>query len=233
MKVEVWSDVVCPWCYIGKRHFEAALSEFEHRDDVELVWRSFQLDPSAPAISEGDPVDRLATKYGRSREWALEAQARVTEAAEQAGLEFHLENARSGNTFDAHRLLHYASTVGKQGELKERLMRAYFTEGESIGDHATLLRLAVEVGLNHDAVQNVLDSSDFGDDVRHDLQDAQELGIRGVPYFVIDRKFGISGAQPSELILTALHKAWVAEHPLEMVSAETSDQACTDDSCAI
>jgi predicted DsbA family dithiol-disulfide isomerase len=233
VKVEVWSDVVCPWCYIGKRHFEAALSEFEHRDGVELVWRSFQLDPGAAAISEGDPVDRLATKYGRSREWALAAQARVTEAAEQAGLEFHLERAHSGNTFDAHRLLHYASTVGRQGALKERLMRGYFTEGESIGDHETLLRLAVEVGLDRDAVQNVLDGSEFGDEVRHDLQDAQELGIRGVPYFVIDRKFGISGAQPAELILTALDKAWTAEHPFEMVATATSDQACTDDSCAI
>jgi predicted DsbA family dithiol-disulfide isomerase len=224
---------VCPWCYIGKRHFEAALSEFEHRGDVELVWRSFQLDPNAPATSEGDPVDRLAAKYGRSREWAQAAQARVTEAAEQAGLEFHLERSHNGNTFDAHRLLHYASTVGKQGELKERLMRAYFTEGESIGDQATLLRLATEVGLDHDAVQNVLSSSTFSDEVRHDVQDAQDLGIRGVPYFVIDRKFGISGAQPSELILTALHKAWAEEHPLEMVAAATSDQACTDDSCAI
>jgi predicted DsbA family dithiol-disulfide isomerase len=178
-------------------------------------------------------VDRLAAKYGRSREWAQAAQARVTEAAEQAGLEFHLERSHNGNTFDAHRLLHYASTVGKQGELKERLMRAYFTEGESIGDQATLLRLATEVGLDHDAVQNVLSSSTFSDEVRHDVQDAQDLGIRGVPYFVIDRKFGISGAQPSELILTALHKAWAEEHPLEMVAAATSDQACTDDSCAI
>src|SRR5207248_8521488 len=130
MKVEIWSDVVCPWCYIGKRRFESALAGFEHRDDVEVVWRSFELDPSAPARRSGDSAQRLADKYGMSREQAVASQDRLTEMAAGEGLAFHFENAQSGNTFDAHRLLHLASERGLQDEVKERLFRAYFSEGE-------------------------------------------------------------------------------------------------------
>ena len=232
MKVEIWSDVVCPWCYIGKRHFEAALAGFGHSDDVEVVWRSFQLDPTAAATSDGDPVERLAQKYGKSREWAEAAHARVTEAAAQAGLEFHLDRSRSGNTFDAHRLLHFAAAAGKQGELKERLMRGYFTDGQAIGEHSTLLGLAVETGLDEAETKAVLDGDDFADDVRTDLKDAQELGISGVPFFVIDSKFGVSGAQPSEILLDALQQAWQDAHPLVMVT-QAGGETCADDSCAV
>ncbi len=233
MKVEVWSDVVCPWCYIGKRHLEEALAGFEHRDETTVTWRSFQLDPSAPAKSEGAPVERLAQKYGMSREQAEAAQARVTGVAAEAGLTFHLAVAQSGNTFDAHRLLHHAASMGEQGALKERLMAGYFTEGEAIGDHDVLLRLAGEVGLDRAAASEVLEGDDFAADVSADLQTARELGISGVPFFVIDRQYGISGAQPASLLLETLQTAWTASHPLEMVSPVAGDSACADDSCAV
>ena len=233
MDVEIWSDVVCPWCYIGKRRFEHALAAFDHREDVKVTWRSFQLDPSAPATSEGDPVERLAAKYGMSRATAEAAQARVTANAATEGLDFHLDRARSGNTFNAHRLIHYAHSVGRQDALKERLMAAYFVEGAAIGEHDVLSRLAVEVGLDESAVRGVLGGDAYADDVRHDELEARQLGITGVPFFVLDRAYGVSGAQPSDLILGALQQAWSAAHPLQMVGAGDVDTTCSDESCAL
>jgi predicted DsbA family dithiol-disulfide isomerase len=229
MDVEIWSDVVCPWCYIGKRRFELALAEFDHRGEVNVTWRSFQLDPSAAQTSDGDPVERLAAKYGMSRATAEAAQARVT----TVGLDFHLDRARSGNTFDAHRLIHYAKSAGKQDTLKERLMAAYFVEGAPIGEHETLTRLAVEVGLDEAAVREVLDGDAYAADVRHDELEARQLGITGVPFFVLDRAYGISGAQPSEMMLAAVQQAWTAAHPLQMVGAGDIDITCTDESCTV
>jgi predicted DsbA family dithiol-disulfide isomerase len=233
MDVEIWSDVVCPWCYIGKRRFEHALAAFDHRGEVNVTWRSFQLDPSAPQTSEGDPVERLAAKYGMSRATAEAAQARVTANAATEGLDFHLDRARSGNTFDAHRLIHYAHSVGRQDALKERLMAAYFVEGAPIGEPETLARTAIEVGLDETAVRAVLDSDAYAEEVRHDEAEAHRLGITGVPFFVLDRAYGVSGAQPSEVMLGALQQAWTAAHPLQMVSAGDADSTCTDESCAV
>jgi predicted DsbA family dithiol-disulfide isomerase len=233
MNIEIWSDVVCPWCYIGKRRFEHALSGFRHRDDVDFTWRSFQLDPHAEAQSDVDPLERLAAKYGMSRAQAEAAQARVTANAATVGLDFHLDRARSFNTFDAHRLIHYAHSIGRQDALKERLMAAYFVDGAAVGQHDVLTRLAVEVGLDEAAVREVLEGKAFADDVRHDEQEARDIGITGVPFFVIDRAYGISGAQPSELILATLDKVWAESHPLQMVAAGGGgdDLSCTDDSC--
>ncbi|MGA8415445.1 MAG: DsbA family oxidoreductase [Candidatus Dormiibacterota bacterium] len=233
MEIEIWSDVVCPWCYIGKRRFEGALAAFHHRGEVNVTWRSFQLDPSAPARTEGDPVERLAAKYGMSRAAAEAAQARVTANAATEGLDFHLDRARSGNTFDAHRLIHLAHSVGRQDALKERLMAGYFVEGAAIGEHDVLTRLAVEAGLEEGAVRDVLAGDAYADDVRHDELEARQLGITGVPFFVLDRAYGVSGAQPSELILGAMQQAWTAAHPLQMVAAGDVDSVCADDSCAI
>jgi predicted DsbA family dithiol-disulfide isomerase len=231
MDVEIWSDVVCPWCYIGKRRFESALKDFAHGDEVTVTWRSFQLDPSAPATSEGDPVERLASKYGMSRAHAEAAQASVTAVAASVDLDFHLDRARSGNTFDAHRLLHFAHTLGKQGELKERLMSAYFVDGEAVGERAVLTKLATEIGLEEPAVREVLEGDAFANEVRRDELEARQLGISGVPFFVIDRAYGISGAQPPDLILATLEKSWAETHPLVMVAAGNDDTSCTDDSC--
>ena len=213
MRVDIWSDVVCPWCYIGKRHFEAALAEFPHRDEVELVWHSFQLDPCAPPVTEGDPVDNLASRYRMSREQALAAQARVTGIAAQAGLEYHLDRARPGNTFTAHRLLHLALDEGRQDELKERLMRGYFTEGASIGDVDTLVRLCEEASLDPVRARAVAEGSEYTGEVEADVAIAHRVGIGAVPFFVIDAAIGVSGAQPPEVILSALTQAWELARP--------------------
>jgi predicted DsbA family dithiol-disulfide isomerase len=196
MNVEIWSDVVCPWCYVGKRRFEKAMTEFEHPEDVSVTWRSYQLDPSAPPSTAGDPAERLVAKYGMSRAAAEAAQARMTSTAAGEGLDFHLDRARPGNTFDAHRLLHHAWSVGKQDVFKERLMAAYFVEGAAVGEREVLVQLAVEVGLSEAEVRGVLDSHAFAAEVHHDEQEARDIGITGVPFFVIDRAYGLSGAQP-------------------------------------
>jgi predicted DsbA family dithiol-disulfide isomerase len=234
MKVEIWSDVVCPWCYVGKRRFETALASFEHRADVEVHWRSFELDPSAPAVREGDPVQRLADKYGMSRAQALATDARLTDLATVEGLDFHLQIARSGNTFDAHRLLHLAADNGIQDAVKERFMRAYFTESEAVGEHATLVRLAVDAGLDETDVNTVLSSDRYASDVRADEQQAAAYGISGVPFFVVDARYGISGAQSSEVILATLRTAYAEANPLTMVAADvTVDDSCEGDACAV
>jgi predicted DsbA family dithiol-disulfide isomerase len=210
MHVEIWSDVVCPWCYIGKRRFEAALGAFEHRDHVQVSWRSFELDPSAPRTRELDGATHIAQKYGITRERALEMQQNVLNMAAGEGLEMRLDLARSGNTFDAHRLLHLAAESGLQGRLKDRLMRGYFTEGEAIGEPAVLERLALEAGLPGEQVGAVLSSERFAAEVREDERTANALGITGVPFFVIDRAIGASGAQPPEALGELLLRGWEA-----------------------
>jgi predicted DsbA family dithiol-disulfide isomerase len=205
LTVEIWSDVVCPWCYIGKRRFEAALAEFPH--PVETVWRSFELDPGAPAVREHTATEHLAAKYGMSVEQAQASHARMTELAAAEGLEYDFHKTRGGNSFDAHRLIHLAAAHGKQDEAKERLMRAYFTEGVAIGDREALVALAADIGLDGDEVRVALDGDAYGDAVREDELLAQRIGIQGVPFFVLDRRLGVSGAQPAEVLVQALEQA--------------------------
>ena len=208
MQVEIWSDPVCPWCYLGKRRFERALESFDHRDEVTVVYRSFELDPSAPPGATSPTVERLADKYGMTAGQADDAQRQMEQRAAQDGLEFRMDSLRSGNTRDAHRLLHLAKAHGVQAELAERLHRAYFTEQASIFDHSSLTELAVEAGLDRDDVIRVLGSQEYGDAVDTDEAMAQALGVNGVPLFVIDRRYGISGAQPPEVITRVLDQAW-------------------------
>lgn len=208
MKVEIWSDVVCPWCYVGKRNFEAALAEFEHRDDVTVTYRSFELDPSAPPERDGPYGAHLARKYGLSEDQALNMMESMTKTGSRAGVVLDFEKARPGNTFDAHRLLHLAAEKGLQEALKERLLRANFSEGERVGDRGTLVRLAGEVGIPAEEAAAVLDSDAYAAAVRADEELAMDLGISAVPYFVIDRKFGIPGAQAPDVISQALRRAW-------------------------
>jgi predicted DsbA family dithiol-disulfide isomerase len=210
MTVEIWSDVVCPWCYVGKRRFEHALEQFAHRDDVRLTWRSFQLDPAAPPERTHSGAEHLAAKYGMTVEQAEQSNAQMTELAAGEGLEYHLDRTRGGNSFDAHRLIHLAGARGRQDAMKERLMRAYFTEGEPVGDRETLVRLGTEVGLDEAEARSALEGEAYADTVHADEELAARIGIRGVPYFVLDRRYGVSGAQPSELLLEALEKAWEA-----------------------
>jgi len=212
MKIEIWSDIVCPWCLVGKRRLEQALARFEHRGEVELTWRSYELDPGAPRQRNVTQMQHLASKYRVGEEQARAMIARVAEAARQDGLELDLERARTGSTFDAHRLLQLARVQGSalQSALAERFFLATLTEGEAIGEPATLSRLAGEVGLDASEVSAVLASDRYAAEVRADEAEAAALGAGGVPFYVIDRKFGLSGAQPPELMLQALERAWAA-----------------------
>jgi predicted DsbA family dithiol-disulfide isomerase len=212
MQVEIWSDVVCPWCYLGKKRFERALAAFEHRDQVQVVYRSFELDPAAPQGVTTPTVERLAEKYGMSPAQADHAQRQMEERAAADGLTFRMAGLHSGNTRDAHRLLQLAKEAGRQDELMERLHRAYFTDQESIFDHESLTRLATEAGLDPDDVAVVLATDRYAEHVDTDEQMAQALGATGVPLFVINRKYGISGAQPEKTIASVLERAW-AEIP--------------------
>ena len=213
MRVEIWSDVVCPWCYIGKRHFEQALESFEHRDEVEVVWRSFELDPGHPRSYDGDLAQALADKYGRSLEQARAMIDGMAERARGVGLEYDLHRARPTNTFDAHRLIHLAAARGLGDAAEERLFRAHMSEGADVGDHPTLVRLAGEIGLDEAEAEAVLAGGDYADAVREDERRAGAIGVTGVPFFVIDGAFGISGAQPAELMLSGLRQAHAAGDP--------------------
>jgi len=226
--VDIWSDIACPWCYVGKRRLEAALESFEHRGEVAVRWHSFELDPQAPAEREGDNAAGLARKYATTREQALAMLAQMTDVAAQDGLEFHFERARSGNTFDGHRLVHLALAHGRQDAMKERLMRAYLVEGELISDHATLRRLALEVGLPEQAVQELLAGDAYAEEVRTDEYTASRLGISAVPFFVVDRSFGAAGAQSPEHLLELLRRGWESRRP---VASGAAGEHCGVDGC--
>jgi len=195
MELEIWSDVACPWCYVGKRRLEAALTQFEHRDDVSITWRSFELDPSAPPERTGDRAEHLARKYGMTVEQARERQQELAETAAGDGLEMRFEIARAANTFDAHRLVHLAGAHGRQDEMKERLMQAHFTDGELVSG---------------DEVSEMLAGDRFSAEVRDDERTASELGISAVPTFVVDRAMGASGAYPPDALLELLRRGWAA-----------------------
>jgi len=242
VKVEIWSDVVCPWCYIGKRRFEAALGRFAHKDQVEVEWRSFELDPHATSVrapGEGpDHADVLASKYGMSRAQAEAAIGNVTGAAAGEGLDFHLDVSLRSNTFDAHRVIHLAAARGIQDAVKERLMRAYFSEGEPVGDRDALVRIATDAGLDAGEVEKVLDTDEHADAVRADEAEARALGITGVPFFVVDRSYGVSGAQPADQLLAVLERAWSERSPFTLVGSgragtDPDSTACGPDGCPI
>jgi len=207
MRIEIWSDVICPWCYIGKRHFEKALEQFGQHQDINVIWRSFELDRNAPQQYPGTLEERLASKYGVSMLEAAAMNARVTAVAKKAGLEYDLANARPGNTFDAHRLLHFAKSKNLGEQATECIMRAYFSESLPVGDRAALARLAPKFGLTEAEVMAMLESDDYADAVRADELRAAEFGVTGVPFFVFDERSGISGAQPVEVLLEALQQS--------------------------
>lgn len=210
MQIEIWSDVICPWCYIGKRRFETALANFAHKDSVKVNWRSFELDPKSPPQYPDTLEVTLARKYGVSPEEAAAMNARVTAVAKECGLEYRLSEARPGNTFDAHRLLHFAVSRQLGDRAAERIMHAYFSESLPVGDRAALSGLAAELGLDASEVRAMLDSEAYSAEVRADEARAAQLGITGVPFFVIDGKLGISGAQAIEVFSAALQQGWEA-----------------------
>lgn len=228
MDVEIWSDIACPWCYIGKRRFEGALARFEHRDDVRVIWRSFELDPLAPREREGDRATRLAGKYGITVERARELEQHVADTAAGEGLDFRFDIARGGATFDAHRVVHLAREHGLQEAMKERLLHAYFTEGQLMADHETLVRAAVEVGLAEEEARETLAGDRFAEEVRDDERTAAQLGFHAVPTFVVDRALAASGAHAPEALLELLRDAWARRSP---VSAVAGGETCDVDGC--
>jgi predicted DsbA family dithiol-disulfide isomerase len=234
MKVEIWSDIACPWCYIGKRRFESALAQFAQRDQVEVLWRSYQLDPTAPRTSDLSHDDLLAQKFGMSQEKVAQMNAQMSELAAQEGLDYHFEQIKSANSFDGHRLIHFAAAHNLQGAMKEHLMHAYWTDGLALWDVEALVKLATEVGLDADEARATLESDAYADEVRADEERARMLGITGVPFFAIDEKYGVSGAQSSEVFSKVLAQTWAESHPLISVSGTTQDAGlCEDGSCSI
>ncbi len=209
MKVEIWSDVVCPWCYIGKRRFERALSGYDGAGDVEVHWRSFQLNPDQPRGIRTTHDEYLAAKMGASVEQVHKLNERVVALAADEGLDYHFETYKVINTFDTHRVAHLARANGLDDQAQERLLRAQLVEGEVLDDADTLVRLGGEIGLDPADVRHVLATDAYADEVRHDLAEARALGINGVPFFVFDRRFGVSGAQPAEVFLETLRVAQV------------------------
>jgi predicted DsbA family dithiol-disulfide isomerase len=228
VNVEIWSDIACPWCYVGKRRFEAALAAFEHRDDVRVTWRSFELDPEAPLDRGVDAAAHIAAKYGTTRERALAMQQDMAAMASGDGLDLRFDIARGGNTFDGHRLLHLAAEHGLQDALKERLFHAYFTEGQLVADPAALERVGREAGLAEEDVRDVLAGDRYAAEVREDERTAASLGITAVPFFVVDRALGASGAQPPEVLGDLLARGWAARSPVTVVAA---GESCGVDGC--
>ena len=235
MRIDIWSDVVCPFCYIGKRRLEAALERFEHRDQVEVVWHSFELDPNAPVGAGERSVDHVAAKYGMPPQQARQNNAGLAAQAATVGLQFNWEDAINANTFDAHRLVHLGATKSRDlaDELEERLMRAFFTEGFAVDDRAVLLDIASDAGLDTDEVEAMLDSDAFADAVRTDEATARSLGISGVPFFVFAEKYAVSGAQPLEVFENALATAWAETQPkpFEMVTGTAAGEAGDAPAC--
>ena len=233
MKVDIWSDVYCPWCYLGKRRLEKALDQFEHADQVEIVWHSFQLDPNASNESTSTANELLAKKLGRSVREIEAMHAKMTDLVAEDGLEYHFDKVIPGNSFDAHRLLHLAAKHNLQDEMEERLMKAHFTDGLSVHNGEALVQLGTEVGLDSEEVRGMLSSDAYADDVHQDIRDAMEIGIHGVPFFIFGGKYAVSGAQRTELFLQALNQMWQEFHPKLEVIAGQDGEVCDDESCAI
>ncbi|MCH1624302.1 DsbA family oxidoreductase [Ferdinandcohnia quinoae] len=237
MKIEVWSDFVCPFCYIGKRRLELALEQFPNRDQVEVEFKSFELDPNSQVFSGKNIHEAIAAKYGISLEEAKRANAGIGQQAASVGLTFNFDDMKPTNTFDAHRLAKLAKSHGKEKELTEKLLYSYFTESKNLSDQDTLIEITDSVGLDTEEVKSVLeDKTKFSNDVRIDEALAQQIGVTGVPFFVINQKYSISGAQPTETFLGALQQVWQEENPapkLKDLSGDNSAAVCTDDSCII
>ena len=226
MKVEIWSDILCPFCYIGKRRLENALADFPHRDQVQVQWRSFELDPTADPKPGVNQYERLAAKYGKSVEWAREMSANMTAMAAGEGLTFDFDRLVPANSLRAHRLVHLAARHGRQDAAKERLFRAYLAEGRNVNDPATLAELGANLQLPAAAVAQLLASDEFEPQVRQDEYEAHQIGVRGVPYFVFDDKYAVSGAQPTELFREVLDKVWAAARPAPVPLAGATGAAC-------
>ncbi|AYB35791.1 DsbA family oxidoreductase [Chryseolinea soli] len=208
MKIEIWSDVMCPFCYIGKRKFESALSQFSHKDEVQLIWKSFQLAPEIETRIDKNIHQFLSEHKGMSIEEAKGMNDHVTQLARQVGLAYNFERSVVANSFNAHRFTHFSKQYNRQNEAEEILFRSYFTDGKNIDDYQTLIEMGKEIGLDTEALQTALENGSYADNVRADIDEARQVGVRGVPFFVFNRKYAISGAQESNAFLRAIQKSF-------------------------
>lgn len=233
LKIQIWSDIMCPFCYIGKRRLENAISQFGHQDEIEIEWKSFQLDPNYIASEDDDLVERLAEKYQKDKDWSVEMLESMTQNAANSGLEFHFEKTITTNSLNAHRLLHLAKKYQRGTTLKELLFKAYLTDGEDVNDIETLKKLGIQTGLDANEIDQVLQSNAYTKEVEEDMLMAQKIGIQGVPFFVFDNKYAISGAQHVETFVKTLEKVWEEgqfESKITILNA-TSENSCGIDGC--
>ena len=234
IKVDIWSDIACPWCYIGKRRFEAALAAFPQHDQVDVNWHSFELDPSGRLVNPTGARDNLTAKYGETSEGAQKMLDHMTNMAAGEGLDFHFGTLRLTNTFQGHQVIHLAAEHGLQDVMKERLLKAYLSEGENLGDVDTLVQLAEDAGLDGGDVRAALERQTYAQAVRDDEAQAQAYGISGVPFFVLNDKYGVSGAQSPDVFLSALDQVWQEQRPLQLTGSTGNDpEGCEDGSCAV
>ncbi|MCB2353450.1 DsbA family oxidoreductase [Clostridium estertheticum] len=231
MKIEIWSDYACPYCYIGKRGLEKALENFSDRKDIEISFKSFELDPNASYETTTNTRERISAKYRMSSEKAQQMIDSITEYAKSVGLDFNYNTVRYTNTFDAHRIAKYAETKGKGIEISEKLLHAYFTENKQMSDHKVLTNIATEFGLDKLEVEDILNGKKFAQDVRNDEYEAGKLGIHAVPFFLINEKYSISGAQPSEVFEKTFEKALQEEKTME--NDNLGGMVCNSDGCSI
>ncbi len=233
LKIQIWSDIMCPFCYIGKRRLENAIAQFGHQDAIEIEWKSFQLDPNFIASEDDNLVDHLAEKYRKDKDWAIESLENMTQNAANSGLEFHFEKAVMANSLNAHRLLHLAKEHQLGNELKELLFKAYLTDGEDVNNEETLKQLGIQVGLDADKIDEVLNSNLYAKEVQEDILAAQKIGVQGVPFFVFDKKYAISGAQHAETFVKTLEKVWEEgqfESKITILNSPDAD-SCGIDGC--
>lgn len=233
LNIQIWSDIMCPFCYIGKRRIEEALQNFKHKDLVTIEWKSFQLDANFIAAPDDNIIDHLAEKYRKDSDWAQTMIDNMTQNAKNAGLDFHFEKAILANSFHAHRLLHLAKKYNLANELEELLFKAYLTDGKNVNDLDTLSKLGKEVGIDSEEIKQVLESNEYAKEVQQDIEQAQAIGVQGVPFFVFDNKYAISGAQPATTFLQTLERVWQEgnfDSKVKMVNT-TKENSCDIDGC--
>lgn len=233
MKIELWSDFACPFCYIGKTKFEKALNRFAHKDQVEIIYKAYQLNPNAPKVMKDDPATAFAKGHRTTKQKAEEKFKMFVQAASQVGLKYDYENIQMTNSYDAHRIAKWARKFNKEPEVTALFMKAYFEQGKNIADHDTLLQMVEEIGLDKTEAKQVLNSKQFEDVVDGEIKEGREVGVRGVPFFVLNRKYGVSGAQAEEYFYEVLEQLWKEEHPEIEVKQFATGATCTDEGCSI
>lgn len=231
MKIEIWSDFACPFCYIGKTRFETALNQFKNKDEVEVVYKAYQLNPYAPKTMEGNAYEAFAKGHNMTVKEAKDRFKMFEQNAKTVGLTYNYDIIQMTNTFDAHRLAKFASTKNLEEKLTSRLMKAYFTDGKNLSDIDTLVKLATEVGLDQKQAKEVLVSNQFKDEVSAQIDEARKVGVQGVPFFVINRKYGVSGAQQTEYFTQVLEQIWQEDHPVQTLGNQDDSQSCNDEGC--